>query len=121
MFRTSTTFIKAQNPGASIALLLDFYQQELEYQRVHNITVADDAVYFSNRPWALGGSRLGKQYFCFSSGRILIQDTGSEYQVFLEGDLSRIMVLGGTLSAICGVAVFITVGFNAIAFALALI
>lgn len=121
MFRTSTTFIKAQNPKASKALLLNFYQQELEYQRVHNITVADDTILFRNRLFAFYGSRLGSQYLCFSIGKIMIRDTDSEYQVFLEGDLSRIMVLGGWLSGICGLAIIITVGFNAIAVALALI
>ncbi|GGB05246.1 hypothetical protein [Puia dinghuensis] len=121
MFRTSTTFIKAQNPAASKAMLLDFYQQELEYQRVPNITVGEDAIYFRNRPLAFGGGRFGNQYFCFTSGKILIQDTDSEYQVFLEGDLSRIMGLGGALAGICGLAIVITVGFNAIAVALALI
>ncbi len=118
MFRASTVFIKAQNPAASIPLLLDFYQQELEYQRVHNISVSDDTVYFSNRPWAIGKSRFGNQYFCFASGRIRIEDTGNEYNVYLEGDLSRIMWLGGTLASICALTALIASGFNLIAIAL---
>ncbi|HLZ87471.1 MAG TPA: hypothetical protein VKQ52_09535 [Puia sp.] len=121
MFRASTSFIKAQIPTASLPLLLDFYKQELEYQRVHSITVSDDAVYFSNRDWSIVGSRFGSQYFCFSTGRILIQDTGSEYHVLLEGDLSRIMWLGGTLAAVCGLATFFASGFNLIAIALGLL
>jgi hypothetical protein len=123
MFRTSTTFIKGQIPSASIPLLLDFYQQELEYQRVHSITVSEpeDTVYFSNRTWALGSTRFGNQYFCFSSGKIRIQDTGSEYHVSLEGDLSRILILGGLLAGCCGLATWISSGFNVIAIALGLL
>jgi type IV secretory pathway TrbD component len=121
MFRTSTFFIKAQNPAASVPLLLNFYQQELEYQRVHHVTVSEDAVYFHNRPWAIGTARPGSQYFCFSSGRIRIQDTGNEYEVFLEGNLSRIMRIGGILAAICILAAFITAGLNWIAVGLGLI
>jgi hypothetical protein len=121
MFHTSAVFIKAQNPAASMPLLLDFYQQELEYQRVHNINVSEDAIHFSNRQWAIGNTRFGNQYFCFSSGTIRIQDTGDEYNVFLEGDLSRIMWLGGTLAAICTLTTFIVSGFNIIAFALGLL
>ena len=118
MLRTSTAFVKDQIPGASIPLLLNFYQQELEYQRVHSITVAEDTLYFSNRAWAIGRTRFGNQYFCFSSGQIRIQDTGNEYNVFLEGNLSRIMVLGGTLASICTLSALIASGFNLIAIAL---
>jgi len=100
MLRTSTVFAKAQVPGASIPLLLNFYQQEMEYQRVHSITVSEDALYFRNRTWAIGRTRFGNQYFCFSSGKIRIQETGEEYTVSLEGSLSRIFVLGGTLAGI---------------------
>ena len=121
MLRTSTTFVKAQIPAATLPLLLNFYQQELEYQRVHEITVADDAVYFSNRSWRLGNTRFGNQYFCFSRGKILIQDTGAEYNVFLEGNLSRIMVLGGSLAGICALAAFVASGFNFFAIALGLL
>jgi len=118
MLRTSTTFEKSQIPGASIPLLLNFYQQELEYQRVHSIAIAGDTLYFRNRPWAIGRTRFGNQYFCFSSGRIRIQDTGNEYNVFLEGNLSRIMLLGGTLAAVCALTAFIASGFNLIAIGL---
>ena len=118
MLRTSTTFAKAQIPSASVPLLLDFYQQELEYQHVHNITVSEDAVYFSNRTWSLAGTRFGNQYFCFSSGKIRIQETGDEYNVFLEGDLTRIMMLGGALAGFCALAAFLASGFNMIAIAL---
>jgi hypothetical protein len=119
MFRASTSFIKNQNPAATIPLLLDFYQQELEYQRVHRISVAENTLYFSNRLWAIGGSRFGNQYFCFASGKILIEDSGNEYRVFLEGNLSRILLLGGTLAAVCALAAFLAAGFSWIAIALA--
>lgn len=121
MFRTSTTFIKAQNPAASVPLLLDFYQQELEYQRVHAIVASEDTVYFHNRRWSLGGTRFGNQYFCFSSGKIRIEDTGTEYHVLLEGDLSRILILGSLLAGCFGLAAYLASGFNAIAIALGLL
>jgi hypothetical protein len=121
MLRTSTSFTKAMIPAASIPLLLNFYQQELEYQRVHTITVSEDTLYFRNRQWALGGSRFGNQYFCFSSGKILIQDTGSEYHVLLEGNLSRIMVLGATVAGVLGLAAFIASGFHIIGVVLGLL
>ena len=121
MLRTSTAFAKDQIPGASIPLLLNFYQQELEYQRVHSITVSEDTLYFRNRAWAIGRTRFGNQYFCFSSGKIHIQDTGHEYNVFLEGDLSRIMILGGTLAGVCALSAFIASGFNLIAIALGIL
>src|SRR5258708_1261988 len=118
MLRTTTAFKKSQVPAASIPLLLNFYQQELEHQRVHRITIADDTLYFSNRPWAIGRTRFGNQYFCFSSGKISIQDAGEEYNVFLEGNLTRIMMLGGTLALVCTLAIFFASGFNLIAVAL---
>jgi hypothetical protein len=118
MLRTSTAFMKSRVPAATIPLLLNFYQQELEYQRVHSITVSEESLFFSNRAWAIGRTRFGNQYFCFSSGKIWIQDTGDEYHVFLEGSLSRIMVLGGTLAGVCALAAFIASGFNLIALAL---
>ena len=118
MLRTSTAFIKDQIPGATIPLLLNFYQQELEYQRVHSINVTENTLYFQNRPWAIGRTRFGNQYFCFSSGTIRIQDNGNEYNVLLEGNLSRIMILGGTLAGVCALSAFIASGFNIIAIAL---
>jgi hypothetical protein len=118
MLRTSTAFTKARVPAASVALLLNFYQQELEYQRVHSITVSADTLYFSNRRWSIGRTRFGNQYFCFSSGRIRIQETGDEYQVFLEGNLSRIIVLGGSLAVVCAIAAFLVSGFNFVAIGL---
>ena len=118
MLRTTTVFKKSQVPAASIPLLLNFYQQELEHQRVHRITIADDTLYFSNRPWAIGRTRFGNQYFCFSSGKISILDAGEEYNVFLEGNLTRIMMLGGTLALVCTLAIFLASGFNLIAVAL---
>jgi hypothetical protein len=118
MLRTSTVFTKTRIPSASILLLLNFYQQELEYQRVHSITVTEDTLYFRNRPWAIGRTRFGNQYFCFSSGKIRIQDNGDEYNVFLEGSLTRIILLGGTLASVCTVSAFIAAGFNWIAIAL---
>lgn len=119
MLRTSTVFDKARVPGASIPLLLNFYQQELEYQRVHQAwQVGEDSVHFVNRSWGIGRTRLGNQYFCFSTGYILIEDSGNEYRVFFEGSLQRILVLGGTLAAVCTLSAFIAAGFNWIAVAL---
>jgi hypothetical protein len=112
MLRASTSFVKAQIPGASIPLLLNFYQQELEYQRVHSIAVSGNTLYFRNRAWAIGRTRMGNQYFCFSSGRIQIQDTGNEYSVFLEGNLSRIIILGAVIAGVCALSAFIASGFN---------
>jgi hypothetical protein len=118
MLRTTTAFTKSQVPAASIPLLLNFYQQELEHQRVHSITIADDALYFRNHPWAIGRTRFGNQYFCFSSGKISIQDAGDEYRVLLEGNLTRIILLGGTLALACTLGIFLASGFNLIAIAL---
>jgi type IV secretory pathway TrbD component len=118
MLRTSTTFDKDRVPGASIPLLLNFYQQELEYQRVHSVAVQGDALHFENRSWRLGKTRFGNQYFCFSMGMIHIKDSGDEYQVFFEGSLRRILVLGGTLAGVCALSAFIASGFNWIAIGL---
>ena len=118
MLRTSTAFIKTQIPDASIPLLLNFYQQELEYQRVHSVTLSEDTLYFRNRLWAIGQTRFGNQYFCFSYGKISIQDTGDEYSVRLEGNLSRILLLGGTLAGVCSLIAFVASGFNLIVIAL---
>lgn len=118
MLRTSTAFVKDQIPNATIPLLLNFYQQELEYQRVHSIVVTEDSVLFENQPFALGKTRFGNQYFCFSTGTIYIQDTGSEYKVLFYGSLKRILLLGGILAAVCAISAFIASGFNWIAIAL---
>jgi hypothetical protein len=118
MLRTSTTFVKDQIPGASIPLLLNFYQQELEYQRVHWIQVTENSVHFENRLWSIGKTRFGNQYFCFLAGFIQIQDTGSEYKVTFVGNLLRITILGGTLAVVCMLAAFIASGFSWIAIAL---
>jgi len=118
MLRTSTAFVKDQIPNATIPLLLNFYQQELEHQRVHSIVVVENALRFENRPFAIGKTRFGNQYFCFSTGTIQIQDTGSEYKVNFEGSLKRILLLGGTLAGVCALSAFIASGFNWIAVAL---
>jgi len=121
MLRTSTAFVKDQIPNATIPLLLNFYQQELEYQRVHSIAIRENELHFENRPFAIGKTRFGNQYFCFSTGMIQIQDTGSEYNVTFEGSLKRILILGGTLAGVCALSAFIASGFNWIAIALGIL
>ena len=121
MLHTSTVFDKTRNPSASVALLLNFYQQELEYQRVHQIRPeGDNCIHFENRTWGrIGRTRFGNQYFCFSMGYILVEDHGNEFQVYFGASLQRILIRGGTLAAVCVLLAFIASGgFNWIAVAL---
>lgn len=106
MFHTSTFFIKDQLPRASIPLLYDFYQQELEHQRVSKVEMMEGTLRFTNSIYRFVGSRLANQFSCFSSGQIRIEDTATEYVVYFEGDLSRILIRGGIISG-----VFITLLF----------
>lgn len=100
MFHTSTFFIKDQVPQASKPLLYDFYQQELEHQRVSKVEMMEGTLRFANSPYRFVGSRLANQFFCFSSGKIRIEETATEYIVYFEGDFSRIFIRGGVISGL---------------------
>jgi hypothetical protein len=106
MFHTSTFFIKDQSPRASIPLLYDFYQQELEHQRVSKVEMKEATLRFSNNPYRFVGSRLANQFTCFSSGQIRIEDTATEYVIYFEGDLSRILIRGGIITGLVTALLF---------------
>jgi hypothetical protein len=95
MYKTSTTFKKAQTPGIDIPVLLDLYKQELEYQSVTDIKVNDNNIKFKDRFFKLVERGAPQKFLNFSSGQILIEETDLEYIVTLTADMSKLFIRAG--------------------------
>jgi hypothetical protein len=109
MYKTATFFIKAQIPQATIPVLIDLFVQELEYQKVNEIAVDGNSIQFSNKPFK---NLYGNKFSDFSSGQIVIEDTGPEYIVSLQGDPSELFIrISGFIGAFTFL-VFILSGFE---------
>ena len=83
MALASTYFIKAQIPGATIGQLLDLYRREILIQG------ADEAVIVGNMVEFSGGSpirKYGNKFANFSEGKLIIEETETEFEVFLEAE-----------------------------------
>ena|ERR1700754_4141172 len=77
----STYFIKAQTPKATLDRLLSLYEREIRIQGAEQTTITGNAIEFS------GGSptrRYGNKFANFSEGRLIIEETETEFLVYLE-------------------------------------
>ena len=80
----STYFIKAQIPGTTIHDLLKMYEREILIQGAEQTFIRDNVVEFSGRAKPL--SRYGNKFANFSEGRLIIEETATEFEVFLEAE-----------------------------------
>jgi hypothetical protein len=112
MFTISTVFIKGQIPGTTIGQLVTRYKRELEEQSVSSVSVNADTIYFANDAFKIVLARYSNKFSGFSKGQIRIEDTGTEYIVYLEANLARLLVSAGTGAGIVVLLALFTVGFN---------
>ena len=97
MYKTSTYFIKGQIPQATIPVLIDLYVRELKDHGVRDIAIDGDTIQFSNKPFR---TLYSNKFTDFISGQIVIEDTGPEYIVSLQGDPSGLFIrVGGFIGA----------------------
>lgn len=109
MYKTSTYFIKAQIPQATIPVLIDLYVRELKDHGVRDIAIDGSTIQFSTRPL---NNLYGNKLTDFSSGQIVIEDTESEYIVSLQGDPSGLFIrIGGFIGAF-SLLMFLLAGFE---------
>lgn len=88
----STYFIKAQIPGIDIVRLLELYKREILIQGAGYADINNNVVEFS------GGSitgRRGNKFAGFSQGQLIIEETASEFEVYLEADSPKWLLLFG--------------------------
>ena len=87
---STTYFIKAQIPGTDITHLLELYKREILIQGAGYAEINRNVVEFS------GGSRIGRhgnKFVGFSQGQLIIEETVSEFEVYLEADSPRWILL----------------------------
>ena len=100
MYKTSTYFIKEQLPGVTIEQILELYKRELEDQNVSVATINENELRFSNDFFKISLNRFANKFSGFSSGKISIEDTGSEYLVNFKADNSRMLVMAAILAVV---------------------
>jgi len=86
----TTYFIKAQIPGADITRLLELYKREILIQGAEYAEINGNVVEFS------GGSstrKFGNKFAGFSQGQLIIEETESEFEVYLEADSPKWILL----------------------------
>ena len=86
----TTYFIKAQIPEAAINHLLELYKREILIQGAEYAQINGNVVEFS------GGSSIrkyGNKFAGFSQGQLVIEETESEFKVYLEADSLKWILL----------------------------
>jgi len=86
----TTYFIKAQIPRADINRLLELYKREILFKGAGYAQINGNVVEFS------GGSSIrkyGNKFTGFSQGRLVIEETVSEFEVYLEADSPKWILL----------------------------
>src|SRR5689334_11063182 len=86
----STYFIKAQIPRVDINRLLDLYKREILIQGAEYAEINGNVVEFS------GGSSIrkyGNKFAGFTQGQLVIEETESEFEVYLEADSPKWILL----------------------------
>jgi hypothetical protein len=82
MALASTYFIKGQIPGVERERLLEIYKREILIQGAGSANIRDNVVEFS------GGSslfsRYGNKFAGFTNGRLIVDETEAEFEVYLE-------------------------------------
>src|SRR3712207_4326520 len=100
MYKTSTYFVKQQIPNTSVADLLELYRQELKDQMVSKIEINGNQLSFSNDIFKVPANRYANDFSGFRSGKIIIEDSGTEYLVRFKADISRTFAVAGIISAL---------------------
>lgn len=77
----STYFIKAQIPGVGLSRLLELYQREILIQGAGQAYIRGNIVEFSGGSWL---RRYGNKFGGFTDGRLIIEESASEFEVYLE-------------------------------------
>ena len=111
MFKTSTSIIKGQVPGATLAHLLHFYKAELNCQSVSHISIKGNTLYFSNKVFKFVLNRYANKFSSFSFGQIKIADTEKEFIVYMEANINRLFINTGMIAGIITTFSLVT-GFN---------
>lgn len=86
----TTYFIKAQIPETDITDLLALYKCEILIQGASSAQINGNVVEFS------GGARLGRhgaKFAGFSQGQLIIEETVSAFEVYLEADSPKWILL----------------------------
>jgi hypothetical protein len=112
MFKTTTTYSKAQNPDITIPLLIDIYKQELEYQEISDITREYNTLYFLNNPYKFFQNKLTNKFSNFLIGKITIEETQKEYVVSFQADITRLLIKTGLFSALICLSFWLMGSFN---------
>lgn len=111
MYKTSTHFLKGQNPGISAERLLEYYKQELEYQSVNQVVVEDNKVLFKNN-WFRFNDRYPNKFAGFLQGEISIEETDSTFIVSLRADISGLIELAGAVAVLSVILFALAGGFS---------
>jgi hypothetical protein len=85
----TTYFIKAQISGVDINRLLELYKREILIQGANSAEIIGNRVEFS------GGSSLkyGNKFAGFTNGQLNIEESDSEFEVYLEADHPKWLLL----------------------------
>ncbi|WP_343744884.1 hypothetical protein [Chitinophaga sp.] len=87
----TTYFIKAQIPGVTLDQLLTLYGREIRLGGADEAYIEDNMVRFSGAAFRVGRHR-GK-FADFTDGRLIIEETPTEYLVSLEASWPKTIPL----------------------------
>jgi len=111
MYKTSTQFIKGQNPGISTERLLEYYKQELEYQSVNEIDIENSKIYFKNNRFRFN-DRYPNKFAGFLQGEISVAETDSDFIVSLRADISGLIEMAGVVAILSVILFALAGGFS---------
>jgi len=86
----TTYFIKGQIPGVDINRILELYKREILIQGAEYAAISGNSVEFYGRA---GLHNHGNNFAGFSEGQLIIEETESEFEVFLEAESPRWILL----------------------------
>ena len=121
MFKISTAIIKGQVPGVTLAHLIHFYKSELQIQSVSSVSVNSNTISFSNNLYKFIINRYSNKFSSFSSGQIKIADTGKEFIIDLEANMTRLFLNTGIIAIAVTCFFLFGSGFNVFPLVLGLI
>ena len=116
MFKTSTYFFKGQLPGMTQIDLLNLYKSELEEQSVNNISTNFETINFTNNTFRFALNRFANKFSSFSRGQIKIVDEGNEFNVYFEGELTRMFTSAALLAGVVTLFFFFISGLSLFSF-----
>jgi hypothetical protein len=87
----TTYFIKAQIPGVAIDRLLKMYEREILIQGARQTAITGNTVEFSDTAAIV--NRYARHFAGFVDGRLIIEETASEFEVSLEAESPKWILL----------------------------